>query len=49
VLDLNGDRKLEVIVNSFYYEGGETTVYSCDADKLKPCSRSSAERERSED
>lgn len=35
VLDLNGDGKLEVIVNSFYYEGGETTVYGCDPDKLE--------------
>jgi hypothetical protein len=26
VLDLNGDGKLEVIVHSFYYEGGETMI-----------------------
>jgi hypothetical protein len=34
VLDLNGDGKLEVIVHSFYYEGGETTIYRCDPDKI---------------
>ena len=32
VLDLNGDGKLEVIVQSFYYEGGQTTIYRCDPD-----------------
>lgn len=30
VLDLNGDGKLEVIVHSLYYEGGETTIYRCE-------------------
>jgi hypothetical protein len=30
VLDLNGDGKLEVIVHSLYYEGGETTIYLCE-------------------
>jgi hypothetical protein len=36
VLDLNGDGKLEVIVHSFYYEGGETTIYQCEPDKIEP-------------
>jgi hypothetical protein len=36
VLDLNGDGKLEVIVHSFYYEGGETTIYRCEPDKIEP-------------
>ena len=36
VLDLNGDGKLEVIVHSFYYEGGQTTIYRCDPDKVEP-------------
>lgn len=36
VLDLNGDGKLEVIVHSFYYEGGETTIYCCEPDKIEP-------------
>jgi hypothetical protein len=35
VLDLNGDGKLEVIVHSFYYEGGQTTIYRCDPDKIE--------------
>ena len=35
VLDLNGDGKLEVIVHSFYYEGGQTTVYRCEPDKIE--------------
>lgn len=35
VLDLNGDGKLEVIVHSFYYEGGETTIYRCEPDKIE--------------
>lgn len=35
VLDLNGDGKLEVIVHSFYYEGGQTTIYRCEADKIE--------------
>ena len=34
VLDLNGDGKLEVIVNSFYYEGGQATIYRCELDKI---------------
>jgi hypothetical protein len=36
VLDLNGDGKLEVIVHSFYYEGGRTTIYRCEPDKIEP-------------
>jgi hypothetical protein len=35
VLDLNGDGKLEVIVHSFYYEGGQTTIYRCEPDKIE--------------
>ncbi len=35
VLDLNGDGKLEVIVQSFYYEGGPTTIYRCEPDKIE--------------
>jgi len=35
VLDLNGDGKLEVIVHSFYYEGGQTTIYLCEPDKIE--------------
>lgn len=35
VLDLNGDGKLEVIVHSFYYEGGQTTIYHCEPDKIE--------------
>ena len=35
VLDLNGDGKLEVIVHSFYYEGGQTTIYRCEPHKIE--------------
>jgi len=35
ILDLNGDGKLEVIVHSFYYEGGQTTIYLCEPDKIE--------------
>jgi hypothetical protein len=35
VLDLNGDGKLEVIVHSFYYEGGQKTIYRWDPDKIE--------------
>jgi hypothetical protein len=35
VLDLNGDGKLEVIVDSAYYEGGQTTIYRCQPDKIE--------------
>ena len=27
--------KLEVIVRSFYYEGGQTTIYRCEPDKIE--------------
>lgn len=33
--DLDGDGKLEVVVDSHYYEGGETTIYRCDPKKAK--------------
>jgi hypothetical protein len=36
VLDLDGDGKLEVIVHSFYYEGGSTTIYRCEPARVKP-------------
>jgi len=29
-LDLDGDGKMEVVIHSDYYEGGETTIYRCD-------------------
>jgi hypothetical protein len=32
---LNGDGKLEVIVHSFYYERGQTTIYRCEPDKIE--------------
>ena len=35
VLDLNGDGKLEVIVHSLYYEGGETAIYRCEPEKIE--------------
>jgi hypothetical protein len=35
VLDLNDDGKLEVIVQSFYYESGQTTIYRCEPDKIE--------------
>ena len=44
--DLNGDGKLEVIVHSFYYEGGQTTIYRCELDKIEAVSLSNAEFER---
>jgi hypothetical protein len=28
-------KKLEVIVHSFYYEGGQTTIYRCEPDKIE--------------
>jgi len=34
-LDLDGDGKLEVVVGSNYYEGGETTIYRCDPKKVE--------------
>jgi len=33
--DLNGDGKLQVIVHSFYYERGQTTIYRCEPDKIE--------------
>ena len=35
-LDLDGDGKLEVVVNSQYYEGEATTIYRCDPKKIEP-------------
>lgn len=35
VLDLNGDGKLEIIVDSQYYEGAATTIYDCSGGKCK--------------
>ena len=35
VLDPNGDGKLKVIVHSFYYEGGQITIYRCELDKIE--------------
>jgi hypothetical protein len=32
-LDVNGDGKMEVVIHSHYYEGGETTIYRCDPKK----------------
>lgn len=36
ILDVNGDGKLEVMVHSFYYEGGQTTIYRCEPEKIDP-------------
>jgi hypothetical protein len=35
VLDLDGDGKMEVIVDSQYYEGGATTIYRCTPEKIE--------------
>jgi len=35
LLDVDGDGKLEVIVNAAYYEGGSTTVYRCTPTKIE--------------
>jgi len=35
LLDLNGDGKLEVIVHSFYYEGGQRIIYRCEPDEIE--------------
>lgn len=34
-LDLDGDGKMEVVVHSHYYEGGETTIYRCIPKKVE--------------
>ena len=34
-LDLDGDRKLEVVVASNYYEGQATTIYRCSPKKVE--------------
>jgi hypothetical protein len=34
-LDLDGDGKMEVVIHSDYYEGGETTIYRCDPKKAQ--------------
>jgi hypothetical protein len=39
LLDLNDDGKLEVIVHSFYYEGGQTPIYRSEPDKIEKCCR----------
>ena len=35
VLDLDGDGKMEVIVDSTYYEGGATAIYRCTPSKIE--------------
>jgi hypothetical protein len=35
VLDLDGDGKMEIVVNSSYYEGASTTIYRCEPRKVK--------------
>jgi hypothetical protein len=35
VLDLDGDGKMEVVVDSQYYEGGATTIYRCNPKKIE--------------
>ena len=32
-LDLDGDGKMEIVIDSHYYEGEETTIYRCDQKK----------------
>ena len=34
-LDLDGDGKMEIVINSSYYEGGSTTIYRCRANKVE--------------
>jgi hypothetical protein len=34
-LDLDGDGKMEIVVDSHYYEGEETTIYQCDPKKVE--------------
>jgi hypothetical protein len=35
ILDLDGDGKLEVVIQSNYYEGGATTIYRCTPAKIE--------------
>jgi hypothetical protein len=35
ILDLDGDGKMEVLVNSEYYEGGDSTIYRCSPAKVE--------------
>jgi hypothetical protein len=35
VLDLDGDGKMEIAVDSSYYEGEEITIYRCDPKKIE--------------
>lgn len=35
VLDLDGDGKMEIVVNSSYYEGAVTTIYRCKPNKVE--------------
>jgi hypothetical protein len=35
VLDLDGDGKMEIVVNSSYYEGASTTIYRCKPNKVE--------------
>lgn len=35
ILDVNGDGKREVIVHSFYYDRGQTTIYRCEPEKIE--------------
>jgi hypothetical protein len=35
VLDLDGDGKMEIVVNSSYYEGASTTIYRCNPKKCE--------------
>jgi hypothetical protein len=35
VLDLDGDRKMEVVVSSNYYEGEAITIYRCEPKKIE--------------
>ncbi len=46
VLDLNGDGKLEVIVHSFYYEGGRPPSTAATSIRSRPYFLSNAEFER---
>ncbi|HEY6070490.1 MAG TPA: FG-GAP repeat protein [Chthoniobacterales bacterium] len=34
-LDLDGDGKMEIVINSSYYEGGSTTIYRCRPNKVE--------------